>query len=1059
MAENGLNNFTVYKSSAGSGKTFTLVKEYLKLAFKNKNDLKKSYKGILAITFTNKAAAEMKWRIINALKEISTENSPSDLTLILAKELNVSNEELCQRAKIVLKEILHHYSDFSISTIDSFTHRIIKTFALDLKLPFNFKIETDVISVFNEVTSLLINNLGKDVLITNYLVEFSLKQVDENKKWDPESILIDFIKKIYQEGDKELVTKLSHYTISDFNEIKNTLHQWIKNYFTFLKTNGETALHLIKKNQLTVNDFYYGKSGIYNFFVKISKANKTTTKQDLFGANVKTTLNEDKWEGSKISVESKVSLLKLKPKLQEIVSNVQNFLDENESTFFLYNILSVNIYAIGLINELTKLVETYKTDENILFISEFNERISEVVTQEPTPFIFERLGERYHNFLIDEFQDTSILQWQNILPLVDNSLGNGNKNLIVGDGKQSIYRWRNANVEQFVSLPKISNSENNKLLKEREKSLVRNFDEKFLDTNYRSNGNIVNFNNDFFNFLSNIILIDNQKAIYKNQEQKFKDEGVGYVSIDFPDANKNNNNDVNKEYTLKYIKQALLDGYLYSDICIIIRKNKNGNEIANFLIQNNIPVVSSESLLLSKAKEIELIISFFKYLSNQKDNVAAATVINFCYVNNICSEEQYVLSLREITHNKQSNLFNVLNSFKLNINQDKIFGSNLFDISLEIISVFKINQSNSQYVRFFLDTILNYLQNSTSNIHLFLEWWERNSNSASVIIPEGINAVNIMTIHSSKGLEFPVVITPHLNWEIEPKQQSQLWIELNEPEINLPVALINTSKMVEQTQFAPIVIHEKQQQILDSLNLMYVDFTRAVNRLHIISTEPNSIGSKNVHYWLKIYVSQKPKFNELEQKYEFGELVQKQKNNKHKTGLEQLPHIHLSFNTNNNAIKIKESLLFNYGEEHNKAREYGVLIHSILSQINYISDLAEVIKQSIFRGDISDEEAIEIEKILFEILNNNLLKPYFENSVSVKNEIEILTKNGKVLRPDRVVVKGDEAIVIDYKTGKKHTEKYHQQMLEYKDALIELGFVKVKMLLLYIFENQIEEVF
>jgi ATP-dependent exoDNAse (exonuclease V) beta subunit len=278
------NNFIVYKSSAGSGKTFTLVKEYLKLALVEKHNLTKAYKGILAITFTNKAASEMKWRIIKALKEISLESNDM-LSSLIAKELSISKEDLKTRAEIVLTDVLHNYSDFSIGTIDSFTHRIIRTFALDLKLPINFQIETDSDAVFKKVISTLINNLGKDKLITDYLVQFSMAQIEDNKNWDPEQTLIDFIKEINKEGVGDLINQLNDKTISDFDVIKKQLKAITKEFENYLKSNGEKALKIINEKQLTANAFASGGSGIYNFYVKLATL-KTTSQAELFGANV-----------------------------------------------------------------------------------------------------------------------------------------------------------------------------------------------------------------------------------------------------------------------------------------------------------------------------------------------------------------------------------------------------------------------------------------------------------------------------------------------------------------------------------------------------------------------------------------------------------------------------------------------------------------------------------------------------------------------------------------------------------------------------------------------------
>ncbi|MES2763396.1 MAG: UvrD-helicase domain-containing protein [Bacteroidota bacterium] len=1052
MPVNALNNFIVYKSSAGSGKTFTLVKEYLKLALVDKHNLTKAYRGILAITFTNKAASEMKWRIIKALKEISL-GSNDMLSELISDELKISKEELKKRAEVVLTDVLHNYSDFSIGTIDSFTHRIIRTFALDLKLPVNFQIETDSDAVFKKVISTLINNLGKDKLVTDYLVQFSLAQIEENKNWDPEQTLIDFIKEINKEGVSELVDQLSKFNISDFETIKKQLRSITKEHETFLKTQGEQALKLIHEKQLTANAFASGGSGIYNFYVKLATLKETSTKE-LFGSNVTKTLEQDKWHGGKASAEEKTAIDSIKTELDKIAFSVLNYLKENEQRYNVFVLIYKNIYAMGLVNELAKLTNEYKADENILFISEFNERISEVVNNEPTPFIFERLGDRYKHFLLDEFQDTSAMQWQNMLPLIDNALGNGNLNLIVGDGKQSIYRWRNADVEQFVSLPNINAASKNDLLVEREGSLIRNFEGRVLDTNYRSESAIVKFNNVLFDYLAGTVLNEDLKKIYDQQKQIHKTTDLGYVSVDLPaPLDDEDTDDTNTRFILNYIQKAIDDGYSYQDICIIIRQNRHGNTVANFLIENNIPVVSADSLLLNHAKEVSVILSFLKYISNQKDLVAASVILNYLHDRQLCTEEQYVLFLRELNTSKTKTVFDILNECGLRVNVLKLTSSNLFDACLEIVTTLKLNQSNPQYVRFFLDEVLGFLQGNTSNVSLFLDWWERRADKASVIIPEGMNAVNIMTIHASKGLEFPIVITPFLAWDIE-KTQS-IWVDINEEGIDLPVALINTTKAADDTMFKPLAEKERQQQTLDSLNMLYVDFTRAVERLHIISPQLKKKSSKNCHTWLADFASAQASFDTEKQLLTFGSLTKKT-SAAHKQGLQQLQVAQLAFNQNPDVIQIKEASSYESNEEVTKAREYGVLVHYILSKIKTKDDVDITIANAVLSGDITKEESYKMLNDINQLLSIPAIVSYFEKGVDVKNELEILTSAGDILRPDRVVVSNNEAVVIDYKTGKRNAQKYHTQMQDYEYALLGLGYTSVKKLLLYIQEQEVE---
>lgn len=1047
----GAANFVVYKSSAGSGKTFTLVKEYLKLAMVNDHTLTTAYKAILAITFTNKAAAEMKWRIIRALKEVSGGTNPM-LASILSDEMQINTEDLKQRAQVLVTEILHHYSDFSVGTIDSFTHRVIRTFALDLDLPLNFQIETDSDTVFRKVISILINNLGKDKLITEYLVRFSLDQLEDNKNWDPESTLINFIKEVNKEGAGELVQQLKTYSIADFEEIRQQLLAFIKSYGQYLKAQGEEAMALIASAQLQAPAFASANAGIYNFYVKLAQM-KATSAAELFGANVNKTLQEDKWYGSKASVDEKQAIDSIKGRLGEIALAVRTYLEENQEKYNVYTLIYRNIYAIGLVNELAKLTEQYKQDENILFISEFNERISDVVNLEPAPFIFERLGDRYRHFLLDEFQDTSAMQWQNMLPLIDNSLAAGNRNLIVGDGKQSIYRWRNADVEQFVSLPEIHTERKTDLVAEREASLIRNFEGKNLNKNFRSESVIVKFNNALFEFLSASVLSDELKPIYDKQQQEHKAEELGYVSIAFPQTAEEDQDAVNTKLILRHIHEALASGYHYSDICIIVRVNRHGNTIANFLIEQGIPVVSAESLLLGKAEEINVVIQFLKYAANQKELVAASTVLNYLHEQRVCTEEQYVSYLRELNISKTKSLYDILALCGISADLLKITSSGLLDSCLEIIRVLKLHEVNAPYIRFFLDEVLAFQQGNTSNTTLFTEWWEKRSEKASVIIPEGMNAVNIMTIHASKGLEFPVVISPYMTWEVE--SAGSIWVSVDEEQLNIPVAMISTTKNADDTVYGPLVEKERQQQAMDSLNMLYVDFTRAIERLHIISPEPKRHTKKNIHSWLKEFALGQAGYNKDEAIIEFG--ARSAKISQHvKVSLEPLPVHTLSIMNQAGVVQIKGSSAYRVNEEVTKAREHGILVHYLLSQVISYDDIDRVVKQALLSGDISVPEAMTISESIKKLISIESIAPYFAPGLDIRNELEILTAEGLVLRPDRVVLSDGRAVVIDYKTGRKNPAKYHVQMSDYEHALLSLGYVSVKKILLYIHEQDVE---
>ena len=840
-----MQNFVVYKSSAGSGKTFTLVKEYLSISLSDAKKLNSNYKRILAVTFTNKAAAEMKQRILSALDQIANNQELPFVGNILCKELEINPIDLKKRARVVLSQILHHYSDFSIGTIDSFTHKIVKTFAHDLKLPVNFNLEMDVEGFYDKVIATLFNQIGEDEYVSKLLKEFVLNKAEENSSWDPEKTIKEFSKLPQKENSDTYLNQLKHLETNELEEIRKELFAYIGYYNSYLKTEGQKAIDLIISKGLTDNDFHYKKAGPQSLFYKC--VNQIVDIETTVKGRTIEAITKNQWAGKDGNV---AKVKEITPSLSKIAQDLVTFIKENHSYFSLCKLLSTQIYPLLLLKKIEEISNEKKQEERLVFISEFNKNIFELINNEPTPFIYERLGEKYQHYLLDEFQDTSTLQWHNILPLVDNSLSNGWFNLIVGDGKQSIYRWRNANVKQFINLPEIENASNNFLIDERSNNLKRNFKENLLNTNFRSLKTIIEFNNSLFDKLNIELLNDQNKKIYINQEQNIKNSGEGLITIDTGKVSKVELDEINFNLIKKYIENALASKFDYKDICILVRKNTHGNIIANFLIENKIPIVSSDSLLLKNNLEINTIISYLNYLSNNQDKVCATAVINYLLQTKKINQKQFTIGAQKLA--KNISLFDVLNDYNIVLPNENLSLNNLFDHCLIIINALCLNENGYAYIRFFLDEVNEYLITKNSNISSFCEWWKTRSRKASLIIPANTNAVNIMTIHASKGLEFPVVIIPYCNWSYYKANDN--WVTISNEKIKLPVAAINFSSGVKNAGFEKEYNEEEQEQILENLNLIYVAFTRAVERLHIISNYSHNSKSL-ISQWIENYLS------------------------------------------------------------------------------------------------------------------------------------------------------------------------------------------------------------
>lgn len=1044
-------NFVVYRSSAGSGKTFTLVKEYLKIALSDESPRPVAYKKILAITFTNKAAAEMKLRIIEALKLIS-QNKPKakPITDLICAETGIDTPTLIERAKLNLNEILHNYSDFSISTIDSFTHKIVKTFAFDLKLPVNFSIEMNTNEFYRKVVSGLMSKIGDSSELTDLLIKYSSDNAEENNAWDPEVKLLEFAE-IIQKEDAELnLKKLKSYSQEQLKDIQKELHTFTSGFKKRVKEKGEEALQLIRSKNLKDAQFNYGSTGPQNVFRKWANFDFDKI-AELTGARLKDAVAKNKWNNNKNTASENAAIDSIAPQLHSIASETITFIEENATRFSLFNLLEKNIYSIILVNELQQISEEFRAEEQIVFISEFNSKIAKVVSEEPAPFIYERLGERYSNYLLDEFQDTSTLQWLNLLPLIDNSLASGRYNLIVGDGKQSIYRWRNANVQQFNVLPELKNAEKNEILAERAFALEQNFKAEVLDTNFRSLKNVVEFNNDVFNFLPGAYLTEEFKSIYNSQQQKFRHAEGGYVSLHHGLLEKD---DLDKEnFTLirKHIQQALANKYIYNDICIIARNNRQGNLCANFLMGTGIPVISSDSLLLKNNPEINCLASFLTYINDPFDDISASVVLNYLSTN-----ENLSGSIKELVRSKD--LFRVLRTLHIDLDSHSFNQKNILDICIEIITHLKLEEKEPQYIRFFLDEVNDYLVNKTGSVNDFLYWWDKRKEKASLIIPEGTNAVRIMSVHKSKGLEFPVVILPFTNWQVYKANPG--WVDLAETDSPLPVGLFNLTQGLAEAGLEQFYEREKNEQYLDNLNLLYVAFTRAVERLHIIAFKSKSQKHETVADWLNDFLTNN--IGVSDEFYQSGTLQDKLLTESG-SGLTAFDISKLHFNSNSGLIKIKGSHKLKLHDDPDSyrgeiAREKGIKMHYILSGINTLTEVPSVLESMLKQGIITEDEKPELEEKIRSILAHKLLASYFSPAAISKNEAEMITEHGELLRPDKIVFEKDHAVVIDYKTGKPNSKKYAIQMNKYAMALQSMGHTTVRKILVYIDENLVEEV-
>lgn len=1038
------SSFTIYNASAGSGKTYTLTKEYLKILLKSKSD--DAYKKILAITFTNKAVEEMKNRVVNSLFEFSKETT-SEKSMSLLKDLSVetgiSMATIKDKSKAIIKDIIHNYSAFGISTIDKFTHKIIRTFAQDLELPSNFEIALDTDVLLQEAVDSVIAQVGEDEELTQFILEFTKNKTDDDKNWDISYELFEVSKLITNENSVQEIKAFEDKNFDDFKSIRTVLENKVEELKESSKQIGKQLKEFISSKGIDMNSFQV-------YFVN----HLTNIEND----EVKPT-QKKYWEEDDIKVKKGAKDLDtIEAFKTEILSQLAKIYGQYGKIDF-YKAFLQNINSLSLLNAVNKEFRRIQEEQNVLSISDFNKIIFNKIQGEPTPFIYERLGEKYRHYFIDEFQDTSEMQWKNLIPLIDNALAseeNGIKGtlMLVGDPKQSIYRWRGGKAEQFIELSKDENPFSNKEKK------VEN-----LDTNYRSYSEVIDFNNKFFSFLSQKFENDNYSQLYKSTSfQNINEKKGGYVNISFIESNQEENEDFDEneigysfknlqylEKTIETIRNVIEQGFSYGDIVLLTRKKNEGVLLANYLTENNIPILSSETLLIQNATEVKLIIALLRYLNNSKDEESKAII--FYYIARYCQNEipihDFILKLKNFSEDEIENEFKQLG---VSISFKNCRTKSLYDAVEILVNAFVKEKSNTSYVQYFMDLVLEKDSKSQLGITEFLDYWDKIGFQKSIPSPEGSNAIRIMTIHKSKGLEFPVVIFPFAEENFSRNKGNKLWVDFDESDdINFPKAFINSKNDVKTySENAKVVFEQKtQEELLDTINVLYVALTRAEEQLYVISnklqTKKGDIVTNNLSFYFIDFLDSQGKFNNnLE--FEFGAAKRISKFKPKINSSKNIELVQHKFPFENIKIAQKEALL--WGTEQQEAINFGNVFHEILANIKTKNDVKLAIDKAIETGIISLNDVDFIQSKILEIVNHDSLELFFSEEANVMNEQTIIDSEQGNIKPDKIVFYEKSALILDYKTGDK--KKSHIfQINNYANALERMNFNVVKKALVY----------
>lgn len=1049
------NAFKVYQASAGSGKTYTIVKEYLALCLKSPADTD-NFSQILAITFTNMAANEMKDKILRQLDAIihcDLSLEPKGMEADLIKELGIDRSSLKANAELLFQKIIHDYSSFCVSTIDAFVQRLSRSFAKDLNLPTQFNVSIDEDEVADAITERIGEQIGTgNPFLTKILEDFSETKFDNEKSPKIADSIHDFVKKLFSE---EAFQKYEQNHFETEEQYKETLGFINKKVFPFeaeCKQFVNDFQGFIKSNGLTEEDFNYKAKGPCLSFLKNLKDNKLSP---LGERQLQLIDGNFKWH-------SKTLPNRIGPGFDQLDTDFQlvfvSFLKRYQQQFGPYQFYRSQLNQLSLYVLRSKIkaeMEAYIGEEQIVHISEFNKRINELMGDFTVPFVYERLGEHFKHLFIDEFQDTSLLQWQNLIPLLDNSLANNNMSMVVGDGKQSIYRWRNGEVGQIVSLPEIFGKPGESpAFDQFERNLIGHFNFNELQCNYRSFDNIVNFNNSFFTF-SLPYLSEASRKVYADEnplyskkvsvEQHSTISDKGFVQVELFDQN--DDDTVMLERIKELIEELSGKGFRRNDITILVRKNKTGSLIANYLNDHGIDVVSPESILLKSSNKVQLVINTLEYLIHDDNAVVVASVLYYWNATHREGFNGVVDGIFDQANKIAKGEADIEEGMGLEPGSLKALlakSYSLYDLCSAMMRLYGFNSIGDAFLNFLLDVVYKWQSSDESGIGSFLEYWEKKKNKLSVISGNA-NAVSIMTIHKSKGLEFNVVIYPFVVDDLDDKKSSALWISPTAlgfeaiPNIDKVQFTLTKDSATWSPQAKQLAEQESAKIRLDNMNLNYVAFTRAVQRLHILSYQAKDDGKRPLNAFLMDHPDTygDPDTRKVELKKEKAAVKDVFTDSVSSEWFDKI------------TIDPDPSMFWISKDDKMKPQEWGEFVHQVLSEIQGAKDIDRVLNPYVDTGVIDKRTALMLQGLFEQMVLNPTIYEAFTDQAKVKNECDILSRKYGIVRPDRYAELSDKIILLDYKTGMK-LDKHHDQLRCYIEVLKNMVQKKIEAYLVYL---------
>ncbi len=1071
----------VYRASAGSGKTFRLAAEYIKLLMANPE----SYRRILAVTFTNKATAEMKGRILEELKRLAGgEISPMGQTI--ASETGIPFETIARKAELALTNILHDYSRFSVSTIDSFVQRIIQALLWELGQQGGTEIQLDYKPILERATDILLDESAQNQTLFRWLQTMGEVRLESEKSWDIRNTLIQLGKELFSESFR-LLSSQQVSTLTDLtgiNKLKGILKDQQEIIARSIQSRGMAALDTLSKEGLATSVFFQGSRGVYGFFEKCSRLETgdplppTDNKYVLSALSspdgtdwVKAEIRKDR---ARFKLISSLVQSQLHPLLGEII----DLIERSRAEYNTSRLVLKNLDSLAILSDLWHTIRRLSVEEGFMLLADSGPLLREFVKENDTPFVYEKAGNRYDCFMIDEFQDTSVIQWQNFKPLIGNSLAQGDFSMVVGDIKQAIYRWRNGDWRILASGLSADFAHFGLLFRE-------------LNVNRRSLPAIVNFNNSFFDAavdrveaelrslteMASPLLVENLvgqlRMAYEGLAQDCAARGAdkGYVEINLvPDTQESAYDDNLFRQLPILISEIQQRGYRAGDIAILVRKNDHGHTIANRLLEfkasnpdayGSFDVVSQDGLLLASSPAVRLCVAAIRLLQ-QPDNMVNRAAMS-----------------------KELKTLGYLNHFDWN----QVFSGDYFEAEREWLLGFRTRPLQEifeavvqrygllamtrelAYIAELHEQIVALSRKGPGSVDRFLDWWDETGETLSLSIPESKDAITIMSIHKSKGLQFPVVIIPYADWEFRKRGAgSILWVNTNaKPFDALPQYPVFEGSEMKSSLFDAFAYNEEMQTLVDNLNLLYVAFTRPERELYIFCPDPRAVGTRKKINTTGPLIKDSLSSMDMDgfapiDLIDSGGVPYLS----YSTGTKQKAHgegkkngqseswILESYPVNPRPGVIKQRLeaydFFRERQSLNEAIKHGKTLHTLFSLIKYANDVDDALHSMQNQGLIREADRNTLKTRIDNILSYQPYCDWFSRNWDILTETSMLTPEGYTYRPDRVMMKDNQTIIVDYKFGGE-SPAHLSQVRRYISLIQSMGYKNTEGYIWYVDRN------